>query len=609
MMSRYTSVSCVLLAALMLAAAGQAPAGVPAEAPVAEEAAKALDAEASAEAPADDTSAETLLAQVEKEAAKGRLTGPLLDLYRDYTSARFREAHVPDRLAEPFWEWLLEREDLRDAVLFGMEPEREADLRVLDRLAALRKAFPEQVEAYPHLAFAFAVVYGRAGGRSIREPHLRFVAKGRKVPSMADSFQDYVAHAGEMKMPLNRTLWPLLIHVADNDLPLQERDWVRRRYGSTPIGKLGHIYYDLEYDDDTRRGHAKIGDRPKTMPNLLTYGGVCADRAYFASRVAKTFGVPAMYDVGAGERGGHAWLAHLGPRPGRKKGMDLLFTGRFDYDRYYTGTVYDPGTGKHILDREVQLKVAAMMQSYWGHLEALAACRLYRLHEGEARGKVTGLLEAAVKRNPYCDAPWRLVAADVAEGYIPRRKGEKMYQSMLRQFGAYPDLTFRVLEKILEPRLAEAARADTREISKNLTILGKAFDVYARARRPDLAVRLRCLQGEYLEAAGHEENALKGYVTASERYLTEHFGFLDLYKRACRIMKASGQQELMLKYMDRVVRRVPEFKSDRNRMFGEVNPTYTIVVQSYANALRKAGRTAKADRLMERLQMLRNKKG
>ena len=591
----HTRARFVLLVTMVFVVGGRASAGAPAPEPSA------------------DASAGVLLSQLKEAAAKGRLSDRLIGMFRDYTVARVREAQVPDRIAEPFWKWILAHKDLRDAVLFGLHPESDVDLRILDRLAALRKTFPEKVEAYPHLAFAFAMVYGTAGKRSIRERRLGYVAKDREIPSMADSFKDYVQHAGRMKMPLNQTPWPLLVYVADNDLPLAERAWVRGRYGGKALAEFGSVYYDLAYDFDKRRGQAKIGDRPKTMANLLKYGGVCAERAYYSSRVAKTFGVPAMYDVGAGARGGHAWLAHVGRQaagrfsPGGKKGVDLLFTGRFDYDRYYTGSVYDPNVGKYFLDRDAQLNVAAMTHSYEGYLEALAACRIYGMNEEASRGKMTGLLEGAVKRNPYCDMPWRIVAADVAEGHIPRTKGEQMYQSMLRQFGQYPDLTFWVLAKILQPRLAEADQAEPGDVSKNLNTLGKAFQVYAKANRPDLAVRLRCLQGEYLEAVGRKQDALKVYVTASEQYLTEHFGFLELYSRACRLMKASGQDRIMLKYMGRVADRVPAFKSGQNQEFREVNPTYALVVKAYADALRDAGRNAEADGQMQRLRARKGK--
>jgi len=537
-------------------------------------------------------------------AAEGALSNALVKQFRDYTAARLREQVGAKRLPEPFWTWLLGHAVLRDAVLLGLCPESKPERRALDRLAELHEAYPIDVDMCPHLAMAFAVAYGTAGERPIRERRLGFVAD-RDIPSMTESFHNYVKHAGAMAVSLTETPWPLLLFVADNDLPLQERAWVRAHYGGKTNVSIKHVYYDLEYDFDKRRGKARIGERPHTMANLLEFGGVCADRAYFSSRVAKTLGIPALYDVGAGTRGGHAWLAYVGPY---RQTMDLVFSGRFDHDRYYSGTVYHPGRGEVVLDRDVQLLVAALTHSYRGYLEALAACRIYAMVPADRRGTMTGLLEAAVKRNPFCAMPWIVVSADVADGRVPRALGEQMYQTMLQQFGDYPDLTLRVLEKIFEPRIAEAAEAEPKGVTKNLDILGKAFDLYAKAERPDLAVKLRRLQGKYLEAAGRREDALKLYVTASERYLAKHYGFIELFDEACRLMSASGRGDTMLRYMARVAASVPAFRTQQAREFHEVNPSYKYVVEAYAEALRAAGRTAEAEEQLKQLRSKENKK-
>ena len=556
--------------------------------------------------PVEDAATVALRSQLLEAAAPAQLTDEVIDLFRRYTIARVRGQHVPDRVPDALWTWVTTHPILCDAVVLGLHADSETDLRILEMLGALREQFPQQVEAYPHLALAFAVVHGSAGKHGIRERRLRYVEhEQREIPAMADAFKDYVDNAARMKMPLDKTPWPLLLFVADNDLPLEERLWVRMRYGAKLVQVTGQVYYSLEYDYDKLRGEPRIGDRPKSMPNLLEYGGVCAERAYFSSRVLKTLGIPSMYDVGEGARGGHAWVAWVGQRV---KNMDLLYTARFDYDRYYTGSVYDPRLADFVLDRDVQLEVAAMIHSYKGYLEAVAGCGVYTLFEGRKRHYVTGLLEGAVKRNPYCAVPWRLVAADVADGYIPTDKGEQMYLSMLRQFGEYPDLTLEILTRIFVPRMVAAKEGDGTQVAKNLGILGKAFDLYARSKRPDLAVKLRCLQGEYLEAAGRADEALKVYVTASEQYLTEHYGFVDLFDRAANIMQEQGRTEMMLTYMGRVVHRVPPYRDSFNREFELVDPAFKHVMERYAQALEAAGKAAEARAQRDRLASYDKKK-
>ncbi len=542
-----------------------------------------------------------LKAELLAAAARGKLTDGLLKLFRDYTAAGVRERYVPKAISKELWDWILANEDLREAVLVGLHPENEKDMAVLGRLGALREKFGDRLKDYPHLAMAFAIVYGYAGPKSIRERRLHYVEKGRKVPSMAESFAYYLKNEKKMKMSLKTTPWPMLVFVADNDLPIPERNWAVARYGAKPPATYGNVYYDVEYDNSAvgKEKEGRLGDRPRTLANILACGGVCAHRSYYASRVFKSLGVPSVYDCGAGARGGHAWVGWVGRRG---KTADLLFAGRFDHDKYYTGTVFDPTVRGYVLDRDVQLDVAAMLRSYPGYLNAIAACRTYAMLDDQKRAKATGLLDGAIRQNPYCSVSWRLMAGDCAKGIITRKRGEAMYAKMMKAFTAYPDLTFRVLAMILEPRLKPDKKPAEREITANLRLLDGAHGMYVRAQRPDLAVNLRYLQGQYLEANGRKERAVKLYVLASEKYAGEHFGFVHLYDRAVQLMQEGGKTDLMFKYMNMVAEKVPEFQSDFNRKHKLVNPTYKHVVKKYAEALTAAGRAGEAQTWSARLE-------
>jgi hypothetical protein len=181
-----------------------------------------------------------------------------------------------------------------------------------------------------------------------------------------------------------------------------------------------------------------------------------------------------------------------------------------------------------------------------------------------------------------------------------------MYDGMLKTFAAYPDLTFEVLTRILQPRLKSATQPSDAEITRNLQLLDRAFWVYESANRPDLAVRLRALQGQYLEAVGRREDALKLYAAASEQYATEHYGFLTLYERAVALMREDRKQDMMLKYMGIMAARVPEYQSDFNRKYDLKNPAWCVVVKAYAEALRAAGQSAEAQTWEAKLPKKKN---
>lgn len=575
-------------AAMVRGAAAPTPAAPrPAVAPAGKAAARPAPGAAAESPPA---SAADLKARLLAEGTKVRAADPYLAVFRQYAAACAREKLVPAVVSEEFWAWLSANKDLRDAVIIGLYP--GYDPNVVKRLADLHAKSPDDVASHPHLAFAFAVVYGRAGKRSMRPSSPSFAARDRECPTMEDSFAWYIQNEKAMRSSLKTTPWPMLLYVADNDAPLAERTWALQAYGAAQPTTYGKIYYDVAYDDDAVGGKpGRLGTEPATLANIKRLGGVCSHRAYFSSRVLKSMGIPALYDSGEGGRGGHAWVGWVG-REGQT--VDLVFSGRFDYDNYYTGTTFDPMTRQKSLDRDVQLAVAAMLRSYTGWLDAMALCGAYQLFEGEARAKATGLLETAIQRNAYCDLPWRLIADGVAAGVLPQKQGERLCDQMVKAFATYPDLTFTFLAKILEPRLSPGDKPPAAETAANLQLLEKAYQFYEKSKRPDLAVKLRCLQGQYLEALGRRDDALKLYVLASEKYVTEHFGFVDLFERAVKVMGADKKGDLCLKYMKMVAEKVPEYTSDWNRKFELKNPVFVHVATAYAGALRSANNPAEA---------------
>ena len=567
------AVLCGLLVAA-LGAGGAAAAVAPAPAKTA-----TATADTSTASPADQKAA--LIA----EAAPGKLTDPLIAHFKDYMAAAARQKLVPKEVSEEFWAWLAANRDFRDPLLIYTYPNFEPG--PYKALAALKTKFGDQIKEYSQLALAMSLVYGRAGTGSMREPEASFSAKGRTVPSLEESYGWYVKYDRLMKMPLKATPLPLMIYVADNDLPLDEREWALRKYASLQPPGYPKIYYDVPYDDTKVNGPGKLGDKPVTLANILTCGGVCMHRAYYASRVLKSFGVPSLYDRGEGERGAHAWVAWVGSD---RQNVTLLYSGRFDFDLYYTGQVFDPIGRRAILDRDVELDAAAVARSYPTCLDAYAACYLFQMADKANAAGLLGILEDALRRNSFCAMPWRVVAKYCADGNIPQAQGERMYNVMLKAFVAYPDLTFAVLQQILAPRLKVTA-PPAAEVAANLQLLEQAFKVYDAAQRPDLAVRLRGLQGQYLEAAGRRDDALKLYATYSEKYAALHYGFLDLFDRAVKIMQDDKKQDLLLKYLGMMASAVPEFQADFNKKNNLQNTAWVHVIKAYASALRAAGKT------------------
>ena len=534
-------------------------------------------------------------------ASRGQLTDGVITLFKQYAEAHAHEKFAQEVPAK-FWTWLDTDKASRDALLVALHP--YYDIGVVRKLMALQEKFPDQINDYRSLALAFAVVYGRLGDQPLTRNYLtRSRPKtALPAPSMEESFEYYVKNERAMYFPMKRTPWPLLAFVADNDLPLADRQWALNRCGKLDYAKFDKVYYEPPYDGTAISDRVgKLAGQDYTLENIRNDGGICGDRAYYASRIFKSLGVPSLFEIGKGDRGGHAWVSWMNPKGGE---VDLAFSGRFDFDKYYTGIVWDPTIRQPCLDRDVQLMLIAVQQSYNGYQEALIGSYVYRLCAGAARKPAVGLLKDAVRNhNAYCAEPWRDLAAATAEQLMPRAEGEQMFDDMFGKLAKYPDLTFEALSDVLKPRLEGSADTDPETISKNLHLLDAAFGLYEKAKRPDLATVLRVMQGQYLEKVGRGEDALKLYVTNSEKYADQHYGVVELFDSAMKLLAVPAKDELRMKYLDLMAHKVPQYTSDFNRKYNLPNSIYTHVVEAYVAALKTAGKTAEAEQWAGKLDV------
>lgn len=543
-----------------------------------------------------ETEADKLKKRMLAAAGQGNLTDEVIDLFKQYSLTRAKE-QLAENVPQDFWTWVEGKKAIREGLCVALYPDYST--HVVKRLQELREKFAEELDSHPHLGLAFAVVFGRAGDEPPWSNHARsYLRTDRKPPTMKQSFRYYLKREKSMKFPLRNTAWPLLAYVADNETPLRERLWALKTFGR----RAGRgVYYKLRYDWGKLRGDPKIGQRPRSLPNLRKYGGVCIERAYFASRVYKSLGIPGISVVGEGEQGGHAWVAWVG-RKG--KSYELGDVGRFDYDKYYTGYTWCPLERKRVLDREVELLAAALGRSYEEYLNSQIGCCVYETFEGDERKGKTKLLKDSVERNPFCARPWRLLADACISGVISREEGERLFDTIFKTLAPYPDLTYEVLEKVLAPRLETEAetKPDEDEIDRNLLVLKRAFQLYEKVERPDLAVKLCLLQGSYLEAAGRRKQALKLYVTASEKYAKLHYGFRDIFDRVLVMLAADRNVKRRLAFCAMMVKKVPRQRGNFDKKLKRLNPSYVYVVRAYVRALYAAGNDRAAQQWERKIQ-------
>ena len=100
-----------------------------------------------------------------------------------------------------------------------------------------------------------------------------------------------------------------LLHVVDVRLPRSEFDWAAENVNYTQANwaeSYGSVKYIME-----RAALNKDLYKLYSLEEIRREGGVCRDQGYFSCNSGKCRGVPAVYIVGDGDRGPHAWMVNL----------------------------------------------------------------------------------------------------------------------------------------------------------------------------------------------------------------------------------------------------------------------------------------------------------
>ena len=501
-------------------------------------------------------SAAELKSQVMDLAARGKLTDTLIARYKDYAWRRAVEK-TGSVVPEAFWTWASANPTLRDGLILALHPDDNP--HIVKRLWELRQEFGDRVDEYAHLALAFAVVFGRAGEGdpwSDRPRVTEYLRHDRKPPGMTESFAYYLEHHKRMRFPLQTTPWPLLVFVADNEIPIEERRWVLRNYAKVPDERLAEIDRDLLWKWEKLNGNWSIGDRPRTLGNLRRCGGVCDEQAYFASRLYKSLGIPAAVNVADGWRRFGIWAGYVTRRKeGRRNRYVMSGAGgvlaakEVGREQRFASSTYCPVARRTTPTSEVTRLAAAMTHSYDGYAEAVIGCVVYEMFEVAERKSKTSLLTGSIERNPCCGRAWRLLAQACVDGILSGKEAEAFIDRALDALKQSPDLAFEVLEKVLAVRLEAKPDVPGTRIQRDLQVLDRILTRCNRIERYDLAIRLVLLKGDTLVRLGRTKEARKLYILSTGEYFEKHSRFIELFDRALALMKGDENRESRLRFV------------------------------------------------------------
>ena len=100
-----------------------------------------------------------------------------------------------------------------------------------------------------------------------------------------------------------------LLYVVDVRLPQSEFDWAAENVNYTQAN-WSEAYSSIEYVMERAATNKDLYEN-YSFEEIKKEGGVCRDQGYYSCNTGKCRGVPAVYVVGDGDRGPHAWMVNL----------------------------------------------------------------------------------------------------------------------------------------------------------------------------------------------------------------------------------------------------------------------------------------------------------
>ena len=497
--------------------------------------------------------------------------------------ARVREPTAGQRQAMA---WALRQPRLGPTLMLAIS-DSEAPDRVLSLLTALYLAHGDKLEQFPDLTAALCVVWDAP---QIREKPPEEATEAQ-IQAATDAwavklFGYFTTQQKRLHFDPADVPWQLAVYTVDITVGPSDMAWAVDRYGRRG-GDLGDVYFDVPYDTAAFYGGdaKKIDSRAYTLPNLVQFGGVCVDQAYFACQVQRIMGIPAVVSTGQGGGGdvGHAWVGYMGQR-GRQVLWDFG-TGRYAAQLYWTGQVQDPQTRSAISESEVQILVELQKTSPQQRLASLAIIRSLDIAPEAQRA---GALMTAIDLSAGNREAWLAIAAMGRDGKLNTAQADQVAE-VVKTFAAksYADFALRIYKEMI------AGRSNVEQIDR-LEWLADLFK-----NRTDLAAEIRIAQGRLLSSLKRDDDALKAYGEVLQNHLYAGPIVLDAMAETDKILRARKDYRRLAGVYEFVFNRMPK---PQLSAFAATTP-YVTLGQRYADLLESQGNSTGAAAVRSRLTM------
>ncbi len=474
---------------------------------------------------------------------------------------------------------------------------------------------PDKFEELAPLVAAICVVHDEPVRRRFNENIV-------ESPDAAALYAYYAANANRLYFDTADFPPELYTHVVDATPAIDDMTWALDRYARH--NDVGGLFRTIRYDHESLLGgrEKNVTKEGYTLPNILRFGGVCVDQAYFAVMVGKSIGVPTAYVRAAAAEGGHAWVGFL-----QRSGKGALWnfdTGRYDAYKGLKGRVIDPQSGDETSDAEITLAAGlitytreerqqaiayidaaewlldiARRRAAWPPENANADAAKPRTRStarkaaptaraADAAG-VLALLESSIDACPYQLQSWRLVG-DTAQrlGVTPAQR-RVWIDAVERLCGsAYPDFTITVLRPVIE------SLDDPREKDRMWESLLKLCH-----QRPDLAAEVLVEQGRVWANTGDLETALQCFRQVLDRHTEDGPFVLNALMLADGLLTAADRAQESLRLYQTTWGRC---KKPETNAYYRAGSNWFQIGTMYAARLHAAGDHTEAQRILDTLK-------
>jgi len=508
------------------------------------------------------------------------------------------------------YRFLTKRPVLARMLAFMVSPDVDKVRGAYDVLDALRQADAgDRLEAFSNLAAALCVVYDE--GQLKR--HVNENLTSSEPPTVL--YEYFTRYEGRMRFGMRDVPAELLIWVVDSTATAREMEWALLKYQGTT--QVGNLFFKIDYDYDyLKRGKTKkVSVNGFNLPNLLEYGGVCADQAYFAAAVGKCIGVPTATAWAQSATAGHVWVGFFQAKA--RDGVWNFNSGRYQDYKDIKGEVINPQSRKTVPDAYVSLtaEMIGISREYRQTAQAYidAARRVIELMDSGKGLEAAKPDESAVEK--FLLAPRRVdvnVALDLleagltynpanAEGWLVVRdlavKGRLTLGHKQRWGGVvgrftrkkYPDFTLLVLAPMIKS--VESPEAQDRMWSEALGMFHS---------RPDLCAEVLMNQARFREGKGEIAAAGQLYETIILKYANDGPFIMEALQAAERLLK-DARPEIVAGFYEQAWRRI---KRPHKIALTEITKfsNWYRVGSLYAVKLELAGEKGKAKKVKDELE-------